>query len=239
MKKFNLHHLGRFGNQMFGYAFARGYCERHGLELHTDPWVGEEIFCLEHPRCTEELPRRDEYTLIDGEGGISYRSYSQNQKCADYYSQRQLREWFKLKPKIAERLSGLDGFVSGMPIRAHIRRGDFRDYGYPLISRDSYFDAAHEWGLRSAMKFISDEDPHELPELPDFLPDFYLLMTAKVLLRANSSFSFWAAALSDALVLSPLVTGLEGGKEHNVKFTSGNHNRLSDHSFVSEIHISP
>lgn len=100
MATFNLHHLGRWGNNLFGYAFARGYCERHGLELHTDPWVGETIFEISHPRCDSNLLRMEETMIDDGLGDVSYRSYSQNQRCADFYTVAQCRRWFKFRPHI-------------------------------------------------------------------------------------------------------------------------------------------
>jgi hypothetical protein len=246
MSIFNLHHLGRWGNTLFGYAFARGYCERHGLELHMDPWVGEQIFEISHPRCSVELPRMEETEIHRGLKDVSYRNYSQSQSCADFYTVEQCRRWFTFRSEILCALRNALG-IAGMSTRhpqAHLRRGDFSGYKYPLVSRSSYLNAAVKFGLDpNCVEFVSDDHPwvdHNFTGEMDFLPDFYRLVRAPVLFRANSSFSFWAAVIGKhERVFSPVIDGLQGGIEHDVQFIEGNHARLSDHSFVTEILIAP
>lgn len=242
MSIFNLHHLGRWGNTMFGYAFARGYCERHGLELHMDPWIGEQIFDISHPRCSVDLPRMEETDIHLALKDVSYRSYSQSQVCADHYTISQCRRWFKFRPHITASLALLP--IQDDIIVAHLRHGDFKGYNYPLVSEASYLRACEKFGLMpSLLKVVREEEPMRDqafgPEM-DFLPDFWRLLCAPVLFRANSSFSFWAAALGQhRRVFSPVIDGLLGGVEHDVQFIEGNHPRLSDHSFVTEIVIAP
>lgn len=36
--------IGRFGNQVFQYAFAALYADRHGLALETPDWIGRRLF---------------------------------------------------------------------------------------------------------------------------------------------------------------------------------------------------
>lgn len=245
-KRFHLCHLGRFGNNLFGYAFARGYCERHGLELYTDPWLGEEIFNISHPRFEGAMPRMEEDQIHEDRGDVSYRSYSQNQKCADFYTLAQCREWFTFKPEVLSALRsslGIEGMSTRHP-QAHLRRTDFAGYGYVLPSKNSYLKAAEKFGYDpECVEFVSDEFPSERPGFTgelSFLPDFYRLMRAPIIMRANSSFSFWAAAIGvHELILSPVIDGLAGGREHDVEFISGNHPRLSHHDFVTEIRIAP
>lgn len=239
---FNLHHLGRFGNVLFGYCFARGYCEHFGFELHTDPWVGERIFCIDHPRCRGDLERRDENTLIRGEGNISYRSYSQRQKCADFYTLAKVKEWLRFRPHVEAALQGI--VPRHTAILAHLRRGDYAGYGYPLLSRDSYIAACGEHNLGDApIEWVSEEQPATHPDFTGELacvPDFFRMAKAKTLLRANSSFSFWAGALVEAnggTVMSPVIDRLKGGVEHDCKFVRGNHARIADLDFVEPIHI--
>jgi len=63
----------------------------------------------------------------------------------------------------------------------------------------------------------------------DWLEDFLMLYFARTIFRANSSFSWWAAALSPtARVFSPvidrcLVYGVDGLEEIDVDFVEGNH----------------
>lgn len=237
MKRFHLHHLGRFGNNLFGYAFARGYCERHGLELHIDPWIGERLFSIEHPRCTEDLPRRDEFTLIDGESDISYRSYSQQQKCADYYSQSQCQRWFTLRPDIARRAA----HYPSPHVLAHHRADDYAPLGYVVVSKQSYLRAAEEHGFDPrTLTFVEQSNPHIDPYFEgwgEFVPDFLRLMNARVLFRANSSFSWWASTISGARTFSPVIDGLVGGREQDCKFVEGNWPRLASLEFVTDLHL--
>jgi hypothetical protein len=242
MSVLNLHFMGRFGNCIFQYAFARGYCERHGLELRMDDWVGSRIFEIDHPRCAKELPRMEETMIYDGLSDVSYRSYSQSQRCADFYSIEQCQRWFRFRPVVFGRLRNALKFTGGNLV-AHLRRTDFAPYGYPVISKESYLDAAETFGYDpDQMEFVSDEKPwfdrFFTGEL-DFLPDFYRLVRARIHFRANSSFSFWSGVIGDhEAVYSPVIDGLEGGKEHgNVPFVEGQWPRLSAHDFVTEIRI--
>lgn len=238
MRSFNLHHLGRFGNQLFGYAFARGYCERHNLALHTDEWVGEKLFDISHPRCTDDLPRRDEFTLVDGEGDVSYRSYSQQQKCVDYYTRSQCKRWFTLRPEFARRAAH---YPMGGAF-AHYRADDYAPLGYVVVSRASFLHAAELNGIDPrTVTFIEQATAHRDPLFDgwaDFAPDFLRLMNAGVLFRSNSSFSWWAATLSDARVFSPVIAGLVGGREHDTEFIEGNWPKFVELSFVTDLHLS-
>jgi hypothetical protein len=241
--RIHLQHLGRWGNNLFGVAFALGYARRYDMVLTMDPWIGQEIFeplpGVTYGDTPNGFPVRSEYDLpLLVREDFTYRSYSQCQKCVDYYSRSDCKIWFKLRPEIKAKLA-----PSKSALVAHIRRTDYAPLGYPLVSVASYDAACEEYGLSSKrLLFVGDDHPSLTPGLPpemDFLQDFYTLMTAKTLLRANSSFSFWAAVLSDALVLSPAIDGLDGGKEHDCRFVPGNHPRLSNHHFVTELHLAP
>ena len=233
---------------MFEYAFARGYCEHYGLELHTDPWIGEAIFELSHPRCENDLPRRDENSIVLGEDDVSYRSYSQRQYCADFYSLTQIREWFKFRPSVAEPLIDLWKPRDEWAL-AHVRRGDYvgRNSPYPLVSRASYERACVDYGIPvESLHWVEEEKPATHVSCGGelgLLPDFWRMTQAKTLLRANSSFSFWAAAIAQAnhgaRVLSPLVDDLAGGVEYDVSFIEGNGARIADIAFVEPITIKP
>ena len=50
--KFN----GRFGNQLFEYAFMRIYAKEQGLILHTDGWHGQSLFGCDEPPLDISLP---------------------------------------------------------------------------------------------------------------------------------------------------------------------------------------
>lgn len=242
---FNLHFLGRFGNQMFEYAFARGYCEMHDIELHTDPWVGEQLFEIRHPRCDQLVRPRDENTLVIGESNVSYRSYSQRQHCADYYSLRQIRSWFRWRMPVFRNLNR----IAPEPdvALAHIRRGDYAGSGYPLVSDKSYFDAftdARPYLHR--LQRVSEDKPMVHPDFTGelaWVPDFFCMSTCQALYRANSSFSFWAGVLGQVhcgtQVFSPIITGKTGGIEHDCAFQPDNWARIAELDCVDQITIKP
>lgn len=228
---------GRFGNQLFTYAYARGYAEQQDAEFQCEPWIGSRIFVLDDPPIANpDLPCRDENTLAPGEVDIAIRTYAQNQKCL-VYTREQVRSWFVLRPEIEQLL---DAGVERWPLVGHRRVGDYIGYGYPVVSAASYINACEEFGLPAAqLQFVTEEAPLELAAFQDwapFLPDFYRLMKADFLLRGNSTFSWWAAALGDQQrVFSPVIDGLEGGREHDCRFLEGNGPRFCNLSFVTDL----
>lgn len=242
---FQLSMMGRFGNMMFQYAFARAYCEKHGLELQTDQWVGENIFEITPNAIRGDwLPRRCENTLIDGERDVSYRSYSQQQKCL-IYTKWAIQRWFKFRPEVEEKLKA---YFSAhphpvMPIVAHRRVGDYLGYGYPVVSKASYLHQIDNLGESWAdVEFITEEKPHVVLGIPDeyaFVADFYCMLHAGLLLRGNSCFSWWAGALGNGTVFSPRIDGLTGGREHDVAFEEGNHCRFANFDFTTDLHLQP
>lgn len=225
----------RLGNAMFQFAFAKAYAEQNGHELRTLPWVGERIFSLDGHEC--KRPDGTETETLSG--------YFQAQKDL-IYTRADCRRWFKLKPEIERALPEPPWWP-----HAHFRRGDYAGAGFPLVSRQSV-DAAvaeHQFpgelrvNMKPGMEYISvsDETPTLNPGFTgdmEMVPDFYRLMRAPLLYRANSSFSWWAATLSHGKVFAPLISGLAGGVEHdNVKFVEGNWPRLASYEFTTDLHL--
>lgn len=206
---------------MFQYAFARAYAERYGHKLQTDPWIGELIFQLYDDRIDQNFEPRNGNSLI-GEGDVEIVGYNQDQRCM-IYSEEQARGWFKLRPEVAQKLSSL-----APENLSHRRVGDYRGNCYPLISEQSYRDAWQQYGYEP-MLFVTEENPMLITGLPKFLPDFYRLMTAPVMFRANSTFSWWAGVLNPGKIYSPESCGLTYGIEHDhVPFIEGNYARICD-----------
>lgn len=184
---------------------------------------------------------------------FEFRGYAQTQECANYYTKRQAQEWLRFRPEIetacADAVIADSTGVAGRAadkIVCHRRVGDYIGYGYPAVSLESYYAAGKEFGLSDdpgLWTILSEEDPtpHQgfLPDDLSFLPDFYRMVVAPTLLRANSSFSWLAALLGNGLVLSPIIDGLEGGKEHLTRFVAGNHPRLAGFDFTTEMRVAP
>lgn len=232
--------MGRFGNQMFQYAFARAYCEKHGFELRTEPWVGETLFQIpKAKRITEpfDTTHNEFDPMLDrGPGNIELLGYFQSQ-AAMIYTSSQVRRWFEWRPDIRASLDRVPP-IDGIP--AHRRVGDYPGSGYPVVSEQSYRDAAVEFGINpNNLVFVTEEQPFLSDAFTGelaFVPDFYRLMGA-AMFRANSCFSWWSATLGANTVFSPVIDGLEGGGEHRVKFVRGNHQRLANHEFTTNLHL--
>ena len=230
--------LGRFGNQLSSYAYARGYAEQVGAEFQCDSWVGSMVFQIDDKPVSAELPVRCETQIVPGETNICVHSYGQ-QQCCMVYTREQIRSWFRLRPEW-ERI--LRAGIKPSKIAAHRRVGDYIGYGFPVVSEQSYRNACGKFGLDvEQMDWVTEETEQTLAGIPSgiaYLPDFYKLMTAKVLLRGNSTFSWWAAAIGDHdAVYAPIVEGLAGGMEHDCQFVLGNYPRLANLEFVTDLHL--
>lgn len=253
---------GRFGNTALQFLFAYGFAQRHGMKFECAEWIGEKIFDLpkyERPnkdwppnlvrfneRQLEEIKEFDRGPWnVDG-GAWEYRGYAQTQFCASHYTKRQAQSWLKLQPGISSMFDQIERAYPSV-IVGHRRVGDYIGYGYPIVSRPSYIAACQEFGLDPDRVWLCSEEHPTHPELmmpgfsfPDgleFLADFARLLRAKTLLRGNSSFSWLAALLGNGLVLSPVIDGLEGGKEHRCKFVAGNHPRFANLDFVENLFV--
>src|SRR5262245_41159903 len=124
--------------------------------------------------------------------------------------------------------------------------------GYSVISRESYLRAFKKFGYaEDSIQWVSDDYTRKwhvdrklrfrggwgyptgseyLPGIVfDWLDDFLKMYFARTIFRANSSFSWWAAALSPtATVFSPAldrrhIYGVDGMEEIDVDFVAGNH----------------
>lgn len=225
--------IGRFGNQLFQYAYARAWAERWDGELRCIPWVGEQIFELDDKRPILDLPHYTEQTIQEGQLGVVLSTYAQSQR-AMIFTQEQVKSWFKLKPQWQE----LFDSVPVLECAGHRRVGDYFGYGYPVVSEASYYGAANGGNLPWPT-MVTEEKPMQLAGLPNdlmFLADFWRLQKAKILLRGNSSFSWWASMLGEADTYAPVIAGLEGGKEHDCVFIHGNWPRFANLDFVTDLH---
>jgi len=214
--------IGRFGNCMFQYAWARAYAEQNGCALTASPWVGDEIFDLEYS------PPSDNPEILPT-------AYHQCQASL-IYTRKQAKEWFRLKPGLRDRLESWNQ-PQYNDIVAHRRIGDYERLGYVVVSKQSYYEAFNRYGYNHVM-FVTEEHPGRGdPGMPECLPDFYRLMVSRVLSRANSTFSWWAATLGNGKVYSPVIEGLEGGKEQDCEFVEGNWPRFANLDLVTDLNL--
>lgn len=239
----------KFGNATMSWLHAYAHAQRVGAEFQCAPWIGEKVFNLpayQRPQ-GDALPVRSERDLRPDETNVEIHGYAQNAE-AMIYTKAQAQAW--LKPKY-EDMEVLKYFHASpwQRVAAHLRRGDYIGYGYPMVSLSSYDRAIYQHKLNDHLKedferfcLVSELSPQlargYVPG-PDFLVDFTILRTSAVLLRANSSFSWVAGLLSKGRVFSPIIDGLPGGKEHDCDFVEGNWPRLSNLDGCGELHVKP
>lgn len=223
MNTIHVNLIGRFGNQMFQYAYARALSEKRNQPLTTNRWEGENIF---------DLPRHQRFVL-DGVDELP-EHYRQDQESL-IYSRKQAKQWFVLKPEIEEVLRSR---VPKCDVVCHLRRGDYKRLGYVVVSEHSYGAAMlHAGYCKNKVTWICEESPLVITEMPEFLPDFYALMSANVLFRSNSTFAWWAATLGDAKVYSPVIDGIEGGIEQECQFVEGNHPKFANLPMCTDLYL--
>jgi hypothetical protein len=240
----------KFGNATMSFLHAYAHAQRVGAEFLCPEWIGEKVFSLpayRRPAPGLKLPQRSEMDLGDDETNVEIRGYAQHQR-AMIYTKTQAQEWLKPKYPDGEVLK----YFHQSPwqkVSAHLRRGDFIGYNYPLISLSSYDRAISVHNLNAHLKedferfcLVSELSPQLgagwVPG-PSFLVDFTILRTSAIMLRANSSFSWVAGLLSKGRVFSPIIDQLEGGKEHNCDFVEGNWPRLSNLDGCTDLHVKP
>ena len=223
--------MGRRGNQLFLYCFAKGYALHHRCELQVPDWWGRKVFVnAQEPLITVHLPQTEldgfsskRLGYFFGQTGIDINVFGQHQCYLDYYTRTYVREWLKLKPEW-ERYAP-PSIYSAM----HIRRGDYLHTGhrdhYCEISEASYARAIEQFQIPKPVIRVSEETSVMPLDWPDpslaWLPDFLILRNAAYLLRANSTFSWWAGTLGYGQVYSPFVHTKVG--LHDVDFVPGNH----------------
>jgi hypothetical protein len=220
--------FGRFGNSLFQYAFAKGYAESVGEKLHVPAdWYARQIFEIDDPPLEGEVPPCYGFDSIPKTNHADIHGYYQYQDALDFYSAKKARTWLQLRTKWNRLATVKEPYTA-----FHIRRGDYLSYKhlYCVPMATSYLKCYEtRTELPRLLIYVGDETPIIDKEVPDafaFLPDFVCLMRATALLRANSSFSWWAATLGGARVFSPDVGSRVG--EVDVEFVEGNHPWFAD-----------
>jgi hypothetical protein len=208
---------GYFGNQLHEYVACRKYAEILGAKLEVPDWEGRHIFGLLDPVWSCDLPERNGDESFEwGDTNIRLSGYFQLQKWIGLLSRVELRRWLVVRPEIID----VCPMRGGSYTAAHMRQGDYvGNPFYANIPERSYLRACEEHGL-VIDTWAKQNSPRYMQGIPDFLPDFLMLMRATVLLRANSTFSWWAGALGDGDVYAPVVTDHVG--EYDADFIRGN-----------------
>lgn len=240
--------LGGFGHSMFEYAYLRHRASQVGCTCRVETpadWVGRQVW-IEAGRddvVGNRLYPRPEFDSMHIPGqydidlcGFYQRAFHTNGYCNDW-----LRRLFVLSDEWKELFQEVVG--SSNYVACHVRRGDTEKYlshDYMIIDLESYMIKLYQIGLadceirwvcepgtklgNSRERWVSDKENPDDP-IMGWLPDFLCLMGSRVLLRANSAFSFWAGVLHKGeCVFSPRVEGMVG--KGKVNFDESNKHRL-------------
>lgn len=239
MKTVFLPLIGRWGNLLFEYAYARAWADKNGYVVSTYPWAGEKVFNI------PEAPRPEKHTpdIVWDE-----KLYQHGRDLI--YTRKQVREWFAFKPEVADKLR----VITPSELLFDVRVGqDMIDAGLVCLDRKCYVDAAVKFGydpLGAEWELYPDR-PTRLVQLfgeaggcglgtnVGSLPAFYKLMTAKVHFRANSSFSWWAATLGHGKVYAPVINGMRGGQpdQYCANWVEGNYPACVQSPEHSDLHL--
>jgi hypothetical protein len=241
MKTVTMPFTGRFGNLLFQWAYIRAFAEQNGYELCLPEWIGEKIFNIPKARRPVGFP----IDLILPED-------THQRQSSLIYTRKQVREWFAIRPEILAKLRALD--ENRKHVLLNVRQGrDYTDAGLVTLSVESYINACANLGYDNPndVEWETDLNPMMLPDFTGDisasglcttwvgLPSFYRLMTAPVLFRANSSFSWWASTLSDGVIYSPVIKGIQGGvpNQRCDNFILGNWPVCCDNHPNTDLHL--
>lgn len=205
---------GRLGNQLFMYAAGRIIAEELRYELSANPIEGfegtkEPVPGERHHRPVQMLLPKDHPKVSDIVADRSSRKIVLKSYMQDY-------EHIKHRSLDVKRWFGLPNGVKadGDSVLVHVRLGDLADLGWaPSMN---YYSEVIDKNFCGRKIIVATDDP-ESPRLHalrkyepsyasgDYLEQFRLLTTASNLIIGTSTFSWWAAFLSDANVFAPLM----------------------------------
>lgn len=200
---------GRFGNQLFQYAFAKAYAQSIDAELQTPDWIGRHIFKNINEKIMTNLagPSTE---FPNGEGNIDLSGYFQQPEHLNFLSRKELKEWFTFKDPSYN--------IPKYDVVLHKRRGDYLSFPevFAIISDESYNVALinNKLDINSALVLDDSRPPYLL------LHDFQVIMNCNKFFRSNSTFAWWASTLGDCETYSPVVKDYIGLVD--VNFTMGN-----------------
>jgi hypothetical protein len=212
---------------LFQYAFARAYAEKYDCILQTPSWIGQHLFNIKDSPIIHKLPSFNcEKQIPNGQINIDLFGYFQNSQCLSLMTRSWLKSIFKFKEEWEQK------FVKELNIVGHLRRGDYLKFDkvYCIIKESSLYKACEKFNLnKEDMTIILEDDKKFYSSVPpelQFLPDFMLMKNAKILLRSNSTYSWWAGVLGNGMVFSPIVDDKVGWND--VNYVEGNYPKFLD-----------
>lgn len=238
--------FGRFGNQLFQYAYLRTSAKRLGVKFYCPTWQGEEVFVLNDeeirggmftPSC---VYNEDPYSPGFNEEALRIKDGTEVAgffQSAKYFSFEDVTRWFSFKEdlftQVREKYKDID-FTKATAL--HVRLGDYLNPStvfYP--AKPEYFKKALQTikpegeivvfseNAEMAKKYLGAMPPGSIfIEGNKDYEDFYLMTLCKNFIGSSSSFSWWAAYLNkntDKKIIMPTRWSLPFCRVKNTTFT--------------------
>ena len=212
---------GRFGNQLFQYAFLRTTARRLGVKFFCPGWAGDRIFRLndENERTSVPTPTDKAYRqppencgFVDSalriEDGTDIRGYFQSE---EYFDRAAVTRWYTFRPELVAAVQKKYNHVDlAQCAGIHLRFGDFRkDPRFMVLPPRYYAKALSILAHRKHILVFSDEvgaAKEHLRRLPgefsyiegnEGFEDLYLMTRCGAFVCSASTFSWWGAWLND------------------------------------------
>lgn len=217
-----LGNYGRFGNQLFQYAYLRAQAKRLHTTFYCPPWAGDTIFHL-----NDELERVSEcevpFSFNDTFHGFSQEAteiqdntditgFFQSPK---YFNKNEVLSWFSFRdPFFSDVLEKYTHIQLQNAIGIHLRLGDYTTPQFEVyIPNQAYFEKALHLINKNSKVLIFSDDPQGAKQYLSALTksrevifiegnseleDFYLLSHCSDVICSPSSYSWWAAYLNSS-----------------------------------------
>lgn len=208
---------GRWGNQVFQYAFLRAYAKRHNLDYQANQWIGQTLMGHDDPPVIQQLPqykeKRDSHCVYNEEGeiiaeypelGLTYpplnkegHNHDVNGYCqfhTSYYAINKdfVQGLFVPLPGIQERMAPAVTKLreQGKTVIAfHLRRGDTGRFIFYLTPNQWYLKWLEEhWGqYDNPVLFIASEEPSDRDAFAKYNP----VMSSDLLQLENTPYAVY------------------------------------------------
>lgn len=218
---------GRFGNVLFQYSFARLVAEKFGYKLVADLPANDILTNSPSPNGLEF--DGEPLTICDVNRGGAYHmpssllrrryvvhGFFQN---IDYYSgnEERIRSFFRCDEQPIDEAN----------IAAHVRLGDYKQFGPGgTVIHPSFYTEILNRSTFDKLYVVTDEPtdsrymsqfkryPHKIIS-GSAADDFKFMMRFKRIIIANSSFSWWAAMLGNAVEIHTFMPWLRNCTDYH------------------------
>lgn len=212
---------GRFGNQLFQYAFLRTTARRLGVKFFCPRWAGDEIFLLNDeserdgiagPPDKEYRQPLDNCGFIDSAlrigDGTDILGYFQAER---YFDRESVMRWYTFRPDVVAAVKGKYRHIDlGQCAGIHLRFGDMKGNPMFVVMPPRYYvKALSILPPRKQILVFSDEVPAARAHLRDipgnfsyvegneYFEDLYLMTQCGDFVCSVSTLSWWGAWLND------------------------------------------